>query len=98
MNEYLENINERKFCKIYVSRVYSVPLFEAYTRDLNGNYYADSVAGNVSGQRLTLCLTIDAFKIESFWGKIDFLSIIGARFFLHFIEWDILIKDKAPNL
>lgn len=53
MNEYLENINERKFCKIYVSRVYSVPLFEAYTRDLNRNYFADSVAGN-------------AFKIEFF--------------------------------
>lgn len=61
MNEYLENINERKFCKIYVSRVYST-----YTRDLNGNYFAESVAGNVSGQRITLCLTIDAFKIEFF--------------------------------
>lgn len=73
MNEYLENINERKFCKIYVSRMYSVPLFEAYTRGLNGNYFADSVAGN-------------AFKIEFFRGKINFLLILGARFFLHFIE------------
>lgn len=43
-----------------------VILFEAYTRGLNGNYFADSVAENISAQRITSCLTIDAFKIEFF--------------------------------